>query len=71
MDMNLRVVLQEILQERNPSWKSLSACNEDKMLTVQCIFLHVAKNCLLTPDLYPWAYLCKIYISVMFYDYFC
>ena len=36
---------------------------------VQCIF--VAKNGLLTPDLYPSAYVFKTYISVMFYDYFC
>ena len=50
-------------------WKSLSACDEDRTLTVQCIF--VAKNSLLTPDFYPSAYPFKKYISVMFYDYFC
>ena len=47
----------------------MSACSEDKTLTVQCIF--VAKNGLLTLNLYPSAYLLKKYISVMFYDYFC
>ena len=50
-------------------YESLSACNEDKTLTVQCIF--VAKNGLVTPDLYPSANLFKKYISVIFYDYFC
>ena len=47
----------------------MSTCNEDKTLTVQCIF--VTKNGLLTPDLYISAYSFKKYISVMFYDYFC
>ena len=47
----------------------MSACSEDKTLTVQCIF--VAKNGLLTPNLYPSAYPFKKYISVMFNDNFC
>ena len=57
--MKLRVILQ------NPSTiKSLSGCDEDNTLTVQCIF--VAKNSLLTPDLYPAPTRSK-----MCYDYFC
>ena len=53
------------------NYKSLSTCtcSKDKTLTVQCIF--VAKNCLLTPNLYPSAYPFKKYISAMFYDNFC
>ena len=61
--MKLRVILHEILQ------LLLSACIEDKTLTVQCIF--VAKNGLLASNLYPSAYPFKKYISVMFYDNFC
>ena len=46
----------------------MSACSEDKTLTVECIF--VAKNGLFTPNLYPSAYPFKN-IFVMFYDNFC
>ena len=48
-DMELHVTF---IYTKSFNWKSLSACNEDKTFTVQCIF--VAKNGLLTLAPYPF-----------------
>ena len=46
------------------NYESLSTCNEDNTLTIQCIF--VVKNNLLALDLLTPAFT----LTVMFYDYF-
>ena len=50
------------------NWKLLSACHEDKTLTVQCIF--VARTASLPQILTP-AFTRSKHISVMFYEHFC